>query len=318
MNRVDRLVAIVLHLQAKRLVTARELADYFGISERTVYRDMVALGEAGVPISAAAGEGYSLVAGYHLPPVMFTPREATALALGAQFVLQRTDQSFRRDAESAALKLRSALPVETRAYVEALTDAVDVRTPTVAPGLEGLKPNAFATVHEAIVRRRVLSLVYHRPASDERTCRDVEPLGLIYLQDRWQLVAHCRLRKGIRHFRLDRIERMDPTDERFTLPKGFDLRKHLALEDAARETKEVRLRVGSRLEGEIRDRHAYGLTHTVETAAGIEMTFQVPELEWLVGWIVGYAPEVEVLSPPELVDAMRARARAVLAQYGSD
>jgi predicted DNA-binding transcriptional regulator YafY len=78
MNRVDRLLALILHLQSRRVVTAEELAGHFELSVRTVYRDLNALGEAGVPIVAEAGVGYSLLRGYHLPPVMFTAAEAAA------------------------------------------------------------------------------------------------------------------------------------------------------------------------------------------------------------------------------------------------
>src|SRR5262249_12495714 len=105
MNRVDRLVAIALRLQSRRLVRAEDLADYFEISIRTVSRDIAALGEAGVPIMAEAGVGYSLAKGYHLPPVMFTADEASALSLGAKLVERLTDASLRRPMESALAKI---------------------------------------------------------------------------------------------------------------------------------------------------------------------------------------------------------------------
>ncbi|MDI1319817.1 MAG: HTH domain-containing protein, partial [bacterium] len=91
MNRTDRLVAMVLHLQGRRVVRASELAEHFSITERTVYRDIAALGEAGVPIVGEAGVGYCLLKGYQLPPVMFTADEATSLVVGGELVKQVTD-----------------------------------------------------------------------------------------------------------------------------------------------------------------------------------------------------------------------------------
>ncbi|HEY8512458.1 MAG TPA: HTH domain-containing protein, partial [Cyclobacteriaceae bacterium] len=86
MNRIDRLTAILIHLQSKRLVKAEELASRFDISLRTVYRDVKALMEAGVPIGSEAGVGYFIVDGYHLPPVMFSQEEAGAMLLAGKLV----------------------------------------------------------------------------------------------------------------------------------------------------------------------------------------------------------------------------------------
>ena len=96
MNRVDRLVAMILLLQSKRSITADEIASHFEISVRTVYRDVTALGEAGVPVIAEAGVGYSLMKGYHLPPVMFTQSEAMALAMGGALVDSLTDPAMQQ------------------------------------------------------------------------------------------------------------------------------------------------------------------------------------------------------------------------------
>ena len=109
MNRVDRLVAIALRLQSRRLVRAEDLAGHFEVSVRTVYRDINALCEAGVPIISEAGVGYSLAKGYHLPPVMFTAEEASALSIGGKLVEHLTDASLRKEMDSALLKSRKIL-----------------------------------------------------------------------------------------------------------------------------------------------------------------------------------------------------------------
>src|SRR5262245_15767774 len=126
MNRVDRLVAMVLQLQGRRVVRAEDIAAHFEISIRTVYRDLVALGEAGVPITAEAGVGYSLVKGYHLPPVMFTGEEACALFIGGKLVAELTDASLRRQMESALLKIRSVLPRDRQDFLDRLERSTGV------------------------------------------------------------------------------------------------------------------------------------------------------------------------------------------------
>ncbi len=120
MNRVDRLLAMIVYLQGRRLARAEDIAAHFEISVRTTYRDLVSLGEAGIPITAEAGVGYSLVKGYHLPPVMFPAEEAGALFVGGKLVEHLTDASLRKQMESALLKIRSVLPRERQDQLDRL------------------------------------------------------------------------------------------------------------------------------------------------------------------------------------------------------
>jgi predicted DNA-binding transcriptional regulator YafY len=127
MNRTDRLVAMVLFLQGRRVVRAAEMAKHFEVTERTIYRDMSALGEAGVPISGEAGVGYCLMKGYQLPPVMFTAEEASALFVGGELVKQFTDASLQGPMASALDKLRAVLPRDRQDHVEKLVSRTIVR-----------------------------------------------------------------------------------------------------------------------------------------------------------------------------------------------
>src|SRR3982750_4566070 len=109
MNRIDRLAAILLQLQSRRVVKARELAEKFSLSLRTVYRDVKALEEAGVPIIGEAGTGYSLMEGYKLPPVMFNQEEATALLTASKLVQSKTDAGIFKHYASALDKIKAVL-----------------------------------------------------------------------------------------------------------------------------------------------------------------------------------------------------------------
>src|SRR6186713_2121619 len=118
MNRIDRLTAILIHLQTKRVVKAEEIADRFEMSLRTVYRDVKALMEAGVPIGSEAGKGYFIVDGYHLPPVMFNQEEASAMLMAGKLVEKLTDQSIRNAFESSLQKIKSVLNEAERDHME--------------------------------------------------------------------------------------------------------------------------------------------------------------------------------------------------------
>ncbi len=124
MNRTDRLLAIVLELQAKKQVRAEDLADTFEVSKRTIYRDIMALDESGVPIVAIPGQGYSLVEGYFLPPLSFSSDEAIMLLLGADFVAQNFDAQYRGAAQTAGHKIMAVLPDKLRTEVEYLESSI--------------------------------------------------------------------------------------------------------------------------------------------------------------------------------------------------
>src|SRR4051794_35860132 len=118
MNRIDRMLAILLELQAKKQLRAEDLAATFEISKRTVYRDIMALAESGVPIVSIPGQGYSLVEGYFLPPLTFNTDEAIMLLLGADAAAKHFDAQYRGAAQSARHKIMTVLPEPLRREVD--------------------------------------------------------------------------------------------------------------------------------------------------------------------------------------------------------
>jgi len=229
MNRVDRLIAIALRLQSRRVVRAEDLAGHFEISVRTVYRDIAALGEAGIPILAEAGVGYSLARGYHLPPVMFTAEEASALSIGGKLVEHLTDASLRKQMDSALLKIRSVLPRDRQDYLDRLERSTAVIS-RGANAIPRLSSEALIPIQRALAGRRVLALDYQGAQRREITKRAVEPLGLVYYADNWHLIAYCRLRRDVRDFRTDRILKLELQNELFAGHDEFSLKRYLEAE----------------------------------------------------------------------------------------
>src|SRR5690349_12866400 len=124
MNRTDRLLAIVLELQGKGHQHAEDLAETFETSKRTIYRDIQALGQAGVPLISTPGRGYSLMKGYFLPPLSFSTDEATMLLLGSDFMAQNFDAQYRAAAQSASRKIEGVLPEKLREEVHYLQNSI--------------------------------------------------------------------------------------------------------------------------------------------------------------------------------------------------
>ena len=174
MNRIDRLMALVLYLQGRRITRAEEIAQHFELSLRTVYRDMAALSEAGVPTMAEAGVGYSLMKGYHLPPVMFTPEEAGALTMAGVLTRQMTDESMDGSMRSALLKIRAILPKEQQDRIERIEKG------TRLSGRRGIEKKLdILDLQRALAERRVVHLSYRAGGREEITHREVGPLGVV-------------------------------------------------------------------------------------------------------------------------------------------
>ncbi|HMP83376.1 MAG TPA: YafY family protein [Verrucomicrobiota bacterium] len=317
MNRVDRLVAIALRLQSRRVVRAEDLAEHFEISVRTIYRDLAALGEAGVPIVGEAGVGYSLMKGYHLPPVMFTAEEASALFMGAKLVDHLTDASLRKQMETALLKIRSVLPRDRQDYL----DRLERSTAVLGRGSDSIPRLASETlipIQRALAERRVLTLDYQGGQRREITKRPVEPLGLIYYSDNWHLIAHCRLRQDVRDFRTDRILKLQLQNEIFSGHADFSLKRYLETQrecDGHYEMARIRFKPEA-MDRVRRERH-WGLVEEQTERDGIAVTLLDFSVEWLTGWVLSFGTLAEVIEPERLKRLVTIEAEKVAAQYSS-
>lgn len=199
MRRADRLFALVQLIRGRRLSTAAWLGERLEVSPRTVYRDVAELQHQGVPIEGEAGVGYRLGRGFDLPPLMFTPDEARALAMATQMARQWLDPALALAAGDAMSRVMSILPAATRAEVE--------RQPVVTPG-GGLEPGVaqtLQTLREATQLRQTLRLQY-LDLSGRASTRTVWPLGCFYWGAVWTLASWCEFRGDFRSFRVDRIE----------------------------------------------------------------------------------------------------------------
>ena len=226
MRRADRLFQIIQFLQGRRLVTARQLAERLQVSERTVYRDVQDLTLSGVPIEGEAGVGYMLRAGFHLPPLMFTPEEMEALVTGARLVKSWGGDKLADAAEQALVKIQHALPPRLK---EKLDD-----TRLFAPGFHAYARHIpqLDRLRQAINERRVLEIGYTRE-DGEPSARSVRPLGLFFWGNVWTLAAWCELRNGYRNFRIDRISELKESARRFEETREISLEAMLALYRAA-------------------------------------------------------------------------------------
>jgi len=222
MRRADRLIKITHFLRQRRqAVTAKQVAESFGICKRTVYRDIQCLMDAGVPIRGEAGVGYTIDKKYYLPPIAFDADELEAIGLGISMVRQWTDQQFADKADSAFEKIQAVLPASLQGELKQITTyAVTTRPPvpwTVS----------FSDLREYIRARRKIQLVYHDENKHE-TQRCIRPLALFFFNPVWLLAGWCEKRQDFRNFRLDRIQQLSLNDENFADEPDKNLTAYLA------------------------------------------------------------------------------------------
>jgi predicted DNA-binding transcriptional regulator YafY len=306
MNRIDRLTAILIHLQSKHIVKAEELADRFEISLRTVYRDVKALMEAGIPIGSEAGTGYFIVDGYHLPPVMFSQEEAGAMLLAGKLVEKMTDHSVRKAFESALFKIKSVLNDPDREHLENLYTHIEVyRTPgDKKPDY----PDRFLTdIQQAVVQKKMIDIEYYSNYKDQLTKRTVEPIGLSYYGGAWHVIAWCQFRNDYRDFRADRIRQLTHTAKTFANHSLLSLKEYiqtvmLAHGDVEKVSVVVDKRA-ARYIGELKYR--YGFVTEEDVDDKLRMTFLTSFLPGLGRWLLSYGSSVEIEYPEKLKEIVQ-------------
>ena len=209
MAKHERLLTLLTLLRSKRYaVTAGELAKTLAVSERTIYRDIKALLNSGVPIAGEPGIGYVLERGSHLPPLMFTQQEMIALELGMRMVRSLSDKELAEASMTASTKIMSVLPDKLKKQVE--------NFPMRVPDIHAQR---FASKSGKILRHAIddqckVQLTY-TVETGESSIRKVQPLGLIFWAHSWTLVAWCELRDNYRQFRVDRINELNVLEEKF-------------------------------------------------------------------------------------------------------
>lgn len=211
MNRIDRLFGILVLLQSKKYVTAEAISEKFGISVRTVYRDVKALCEQGVPVSFEQHRGYFIVQGYFLPPVSFSFEEASALLLMENLVYGFTDRSVHNNYSSAFNKIKAVLRGSQKEKIEALEKKIKLQLPSRFSN----DSDYLTVLQEAISSKNIIEIEY-RNNNNEVSKRMVEPIGLIFYAFSWHVIGWCHMRQGYRDFKIVRILKFKKTDQPFT------------------------------------------------------------------------------------------------------
>ncbi len=304
MKRLDRLTALLIHLQAKKVVKAQDLADRFDISLRTVYRDIRSLEEAGVPIAAEAGLGYSIIEGYHLPPVMFSKDEAAAFLLAEKVMEKNTDPHTNDRYKSALYKIKAVLRSGEKDFLDDAEENVKVIKKNIPAGALNENQSLQDILYSA-QGKKVVAMTYQSFQSDEITRRCVEPIGILLQDNRWYLLAYCRLRQDYRSFRIDRIIEFKVTDEAFAHVHPT-LKEYLEQSAQEQQFEKIVVRVDKYIAKYINiQKHYFGFIAEKETGQQVEMTFLSASREGFARWYLMFADHAEIVQPKDLKNVVR-------------
>ena len=313
MNRTDRLLAIVLELQGKGRQRAEDLAATFETSKRTIYRDIQALGQAGVPLISVPGHGYSLMKGYFLPPLSFSTDEATMLLLGSDFMAQNFDAQYRAAAQLAGRKIAGVLTEKLRDEVHYLQS--NIRFIVMGGPEQSAEPEMLQQLRRAIIERTIVRFRYHtRHAEDGRdaqSTREADPYSLMHISNAWYLAAYCHMRQGMRHFRLDRMENLELLAKTFTRRTDFQMDNN--------QGRERNITVRALFDKEVarwvhESRSYYTLTEE-ETSEGLMVTLRVRQESEVLQWLLSWGRHVHILEPESLRKRLVEEAEGMLRNH---
>lgn len=300
---INRLLEMTLLLLNKGTLTARELGERFGVSTRTIYRDIDVLSAAGVPVYASrgAGGGISLLEDYVLQKSLFSDRECESIL----FALKSLQAVQYPEIEAILDKLGGIFRSRTADWVE-----IDLPSWKVDPN----ERNRLGDIKAAILGRRVLFFDYIT-AQNQKSARRVEPLKLLFKGRAWYLWSWDLVRKDCRLFRLSRIKRTRMTD----IPFGGESARTTgkpreALPEQARPLVHLELRFSEDALYRLYD--DYDEEMLIKNPDGTyTLHLEFPEDGWVYGYILSFGPAVEVVSPAHIRDIIREKARRIAEKY---
>ncbi len=318
MNRIDRLTAILTHLQSKRTVRAAELAERFGVSLRTIYRDVRSLEESGVPIIGEAGQGYSLVEGYRLPPIMFSREEALSMLVAEKLVEKSIGEQSSRFFKEALIKIKAVLKSSEKDLLVEVQDTIKVLKSNPTQVMNN-SSKAFQTILEAISEKKILSTAYMTFDPELRSERELEPVGMFHSYEQWYLMAFCRLRNDYRTFRLDRFSKLQVTDTSYSTAKHPSLQSYLDKVSGERKLHQIVLEVpdGS-MKYLVNSKYNNGFVSEQRVGKVTEMTFMNSTIEGFVRWVIALGDMVVVKEPEVLRNRLEQLLGEIKEMQGGD
>lgn len=309
-NSASRRLQIITLLQSKRAITVNEIAEYFGVSRRTVFRDMNMLGEMGIPITSDRDYGYALVKGYTIPPLMFSEKELSTLLVGIGFLKGQIDDGLASDARDVEAKIKSVLPDRLKNYMQSTSEKVILYPYKKAP-ISDIKEAHWYTLLSAINEAKSVEFTYFSNTEQKSSLREVDPYLLVYYVDHWDLTGYCKSSNSLRTFVLQRMSNVSIVDSSFVTRRGY------SRDDLLNQNRDGNLDIEIHVHDSI-VQHLYrsipGPVSLLEPIGNntTRIIFSFDNIRWINTWLLQFADKITVVSPEVAVQDRRSLLQSLL------
>lgn len=297
-KKFNRILSIYVQLQSRNWITAKQFADRYQVSIRTIYRDIKALENAGVPIYNEQGKGYALVEGYKIPPTIFTKDEAYSFVIAEKLMENFADKKMSFNFSSALHKMKAVLRSSEKENVALIEDQFLIFDTTSSKTTNEM----LSVLLESIVSKKQIEILYQKPGESKADTRLLEPIGIFYEHDYWYFMAFCYLRNDYRQFRIDRVKQIVNTITSFIQehkPLDYFLNEKKQMEVQKTTVKILAPKKSAHYFNW--DRNSYGFVSEKTINDKVELTFETTTyLQYFARWFLMYSVEADIVEPPEL------------------
>ena len=298
-----RMKLILLLQQSKERLTADALAERFGVTKRTIYRDLNTLSELNVPVTHDPFHGYGVIDGYSIPPLMFTPRELATIMVGLNFVKSQVDKNLAQDAKGVELKVKELLPDKLKSFMNSLHNKTIV-DPFLNFGHEKKEGGNWYIISSAISEHQTVRFTYRSVRQRTTTQRKVDPYLLVFYKDHWNMIGFSHLRNEIRNFVLDQVTNIEMTDEKF-IPKT-EMNAEALIFNSVDTGEKVVLHVHKSADRAFKANLPTKIIKQTPINTKInKVELQFDNLDFLNNWLLQFGEHVYVESPDELIHKRR-------------
>ncbi|MGD8428460.1 MAG: YafY family protein [Balneolaceae bacterium] len=301
MNSSERRMKLILMLQqANQRITVDKIAEKFDVSRRTVFRDFNALSEMNVPVTWDEYNGYGIMRGYKIPPLMFTSKELATIMVGLNFVKSQVDKKMVSDAKGVELKIKEVLPEELLEFMNSLGERTVV-DPYLNFGAEKMEGGDWYIISSAISENKSIRFQYRSKSDEKKSSRKIDPYLLIFYRDHWNVIGHSHKRDAIRNFVLDRMSDIKILDEEFVPYGKIDIEGLIFNSDETSHLIRVNVyepalkRFQANLPAKIIKKYE-------KKPKLFQIEFYFDNLDFINKWLMQFSEEVKIVSPDILID----------------
>jgi predicted DNA-binding transcriptional regulator YafY len=307
----ERRLKLILMLQeSKKKLTVNDLAETFGVSRRTIFRDFNFLSDINVPVTWDEYSGYGVIEGYKIPPLMFNSRELATIMVGLNFVKSQIDKNLVDDAKGVELKIKNVLPDDLKEFMKSL-DNRTVVDPFLHFGAEKKEGGNWYLVSSAISQSKSIEFTYHSKKDGSVTGRKIDPYLLVFYRDHWNVIGYSHKREAIRNFVLDRMENVKILDQNFKLEKEIDVEGLIF--NSNESGQKIRVVLDKSAERPFKANLPTKIfKETGVDSKKIKVEFNFENLDYINEWLLQFGDKVEVQSPKELIQKRKALLKSML------